>query len=229
MKRIKKHVKAIIFDMDGTIVETEHAWEEATLRVLATRGFTNFSQKQYDFLQSLSGIGLAQSALMIKKEFNLLDQADILANEAKRIANTLFEEKLEFIEGFEEFHKKLTTHLIPTSIATNAEATSLELLKRKMNLQRFFGENIYGIAEVNYKAKPHPDIFLHAADKLSVYPHECIVFEDSLFGFQAAQAAGMKCIAIKNKINQNNLSLVHGAIDTYHEAEEALLQLHKKS
>jgi len=94
-----------------------------------------------------------------------------------------------------------------------------------MSLYKFFGANLYCIEDVGNKAKPKPDIFLHTAKKLNVTPSECIVFEDSLFGFQAARAAGMKCIAIKNSINQNNLKLVQQAISSYHEAEAALSKI----
>ena len=94
-----------------------------------------------------------------------------------------------------------------------------------MDLTQFFGANQYCIAAVGNKAKPNPAIFLHAAKQLNVEPHECVVFEDSIAGFKAAQAAGMKCIAIKNSLNKDSLELVDSAIESYHEAEEALKKL----
>jgi len=225
MTNIKKKVKAVIFDMDGTILRTEGVWGKATTNILQQRGHSSFTEQQVTILRSLSGIGLTPAAELLKKEFALTCPIDKIAEDIKIAAFRLFEENLQFIEGFEIFHKKLQDHFIPTSIATNADQSSLHLLNKKMNLERFFGKNLYCIEHVGNKAKPSPDVFLHAAKKLNVSPSECIVFEDSLFGFQAAQAAGMKCIAIKNSINKNSLNLVDDAIDSYHEAEKALLKL----
>jgi len=222
MTKLKTKIKAIIFDMDGTIIDTERAWRQATKDVLVTRGFSSFDDKQTMVLASLSGIGLLEAAKVIKKAFDLNDSIETLAMDTKRAAHNFFENELDFIEGFEAFHKKLQHNMIPTSIATNADQASLTLLNNKLNLHRFFGQNLYSIETVGNKAKPNPDIFLHAAKQLQVEPHECVVFEDSLFGFQAAQKAGMKCIAIKNSINHNSLKLAHHAITSYHEAEEAL-------
>lgn len=225
MERIKNKIKAVIFDMDGTIIKTEHYWDEATKQILFNRGIKDFSDEQNKLLISLSGIGLTKSAQILKQEFKLVDCVETLVEESKQTACKLFESGVDFIDGFETFHKKLQLHLIKTSVATNADLKSLNLLNKQMNLSKFFGSNIYSVESIGNKAKPNPDIFLHAAKKLNVEPHECIVFEDSLFGFQAAKAAGMKCIAIKNSINQKNLDLAHHAIDSYHEAEQALIKL----
>lgn len=225
MKTIKNKVKAIIFDLDGTITNTEHLWDEATRVVLYNRGFSYFTKDQNDFLKSLSGIGLYKSAEVIKKEFDLDDTIETIAKETEQTALGLFKNGLQFVDGFESFHKKLQKYNIPTGIATNAAKDSLVKISKQMNLAKFFGENQYCIEMVGNKPKPDPAVFLHTAQKLNVLPEECIVFEDSLFGFQAAKAAGMKCIAIKNSVNKENLHLAHGAISSYDEAERVLKTL----
>jgi HAD superfamily hydrolase (TIGR01509 family) len=222
MKIIKNTIKAVIFDMDGTIIKTEHLWDEATRKVLIRRGVASFTGNQEEILRSLSGIGLVRSAEVIKEKFNLEDRVTLIADETKAIAHELFNANLEFIDGFEDFHKKLRKHSIRTGVATNACKSSLQMIGQKMNLKQFFGENLYCIETVGNRGKPDPAIFLHVAKVLNVKPHECVVFEDSLFGFQAAKAAGMKCIAIKNKINLNKINLANSAIDSYDEAEEAI-------
>jgi HAD superfamily hydrolase (TIGR01509 family) len=229
MERIKSKIKAVIFDMDGTIIDTEHVWNQATKSVLSKRGFTEFSDQQKEVLKSLSGSGLSNCSEIIKREFVLTDSSETLITEIKEAAHRLFENEVKFIEGFEQFHKKLQQLSIPTSIATNADLSCLTILNKKMNLEQFFGKNLFCISMVNNKAKPDPKIFLHAAEKLNVKPSECVVFEDSIAGFKAAKAAGMKCIAIKNKVNHSSiytkLDLVQKSINSYHEAEEALIKL----
>lgn len=224
MKDIKNKVKAIIFDMDGTIINTEVIWKQVTLDFLKTHGFEQLDDNALKFLRSFSGIGMIDAAKQLKNYFGLSLPLDQIIHQKTTLANNHFEKSIDFIEGFELFHNKLTTHEIPTSIATNSKLENLEKLAEKMNFSKFFGSNLYCVDHVG-KAKPDPALFLHAAEKLGVNPQECVVFEDSIYGFQAAQAAGMKCIAIKNDLNKGHLENVHEAIETYHDAEDALKKL----
>jgi beta-phosphoglucomutase-like phosphatase (HAD superfamily) len=224
MDQIKKQVKAIIFDMDGTIIKTEHIWRQVTVDVLAHRGIP-LSPETEAFLKTLSGMGLTNAIIAIKNQYKLTDSIEALETEKILRADTYFKSHVEFIEGFEGFHTKLQEHAIPTSIATNATLENLQGLTQKLDLSRYFGTNLYCAAHVGNKAKPDPALFLHAAKQLGALPSECVVFEDSLYGFQAAQAAGMKCIAIKNELNSSQLDSVHGSINTYHEAEEILKKI----
>ncbi len=228
MNEIKKTVKAIIFDMDGTIVKTEHIWEKVTLDTLAYCGVKELTVEQQAVIQTMSGIGLNQSSLLLKKTFDLPHTTEEIIEKKIALAHEYFEKQLEFIEGFAEFHAKLTQNSIPTSIATNADAKSLQRIAQKLNLEHFFGKHMYCVADVNFVPKPDPALFLHSASKMGVKPTDCIVFEDSIYGFNAAQAAGMKCIGIKNELNAKHLDKVYEAIDNYHQAEAVLKKLSKK-
>jgi beta-phosphoglucomutase len=226
MNEIKNKIKAVIFDMDGTIIQTEHIWRKVSVQVLMEQcNITELLEHHEIFLQTLSGMGLRNSAKSMKDTFNLATPAEEIMKRKVELADNLFDHTLEFIGGFETFHKQLQSHIIPTSIATNADHANLQQIARSLNFERFFGKNMYCVADVGFKAKPDPALFLHAAKQLGVKPEECIVFEDSIYGFQAAQAAGMKCIAIKNNFNNQHLSLVNHAIDDYSQAEDALKKL----
>ncbi|MBS1988220.1 HAD family phosphatase [Candidatus Dependentiae bacterium] len=224
MKDIKNRVKAVIFDMDGTIINTEQIWKKVTFDFLSEHGFTELDDNALKFLRSFSGIGMTHAAEQLKSYFGLAMPLEQIITKKIDLANTHFEQAIDFIEGFELFHNKLSDNQIPTSIATNATLSNLEKLSTKMNFTKFFGQNLYCVDHVG-KAKPDPALFLHAAQMLGADPAECVVFEDSVYGFQAAKAAGMKCIAIKNDLNQNHLIDIHSAIDTYHDAEEALKKI----
>ncbi len=229
MKSIKKQVKAIIFDMDGTIIKSENLWQNATKRFLSSHGITQLGEKDYAIIQSLSGIGLTESAKTIKEAYGLQESIEDIVSKKQRFAiEGIEQDALEFIEGFEDFHAMLTENGVPNCVATNADYASLVKFKEKMALPTFFGEHIYHRGHVGDKAKPNPAMFLHAAKQLGVKPQECIVFEDSHFGFKAAQAAGMRCIAIKSKTNQDSLHMVQESVASYHEALEALRRLVEK-
>ncbi len=226
MNDIKNKVKAIIFDMDGTIIKTEHIWRKVSVQVLMEQcNVTELQEHHEAFLRSLSGMGLENAAISMKQTFNLAIGHDDLIKRKIELADQLFDQEIEFINGFEVFHTQLQSHIIPTSIATNADQANLNQIAKSLNFQRFFGNNMYCIADVNFKAKPDPALFLHAAEKLGVKPEDCVVFEDSVYGFQAAKAAGMKCIAIKNHFNEKHFDLVDHAIDDYSQAEDALKKL----
>lgn len=226
MNDIKGKVKAIIFDMDGTIIKTEHIWRKISVQVLMEQcKVSELSEKHEQFLQSLSGIGLEISAKNMKDTFNLTTSVEDIVKRKIELAGDLFNHNIEFVGGFEQFHQQLQTFVIPTSIATNAQKENLDQLAQSLAFERFFGKNMYCLADVNNKAKPDPALFLHAAQQLGASPEECVVFEDSLYGFQAAKAAGMKCIAIKNHLNNQHLELVQHAIDDYSQAEDALKKL----
>ena len=224
MKDIKNKIKAVIFDMDGTIINTEVIWKQVTLDFLSKHGFSELDDNALKFLRSFSGIGMTDAAKQLKRYFDLALPLEQIITQKTALANDHFEKTVEFIEGFELFHNKLSHHDIPTSIATNSNLSNLEKLASKMNFKKFFGQNLYSVDHVG-KAKPDPALFLHAAQMLGVQPSECVVFEDSIYGFQAAKAAGMKCIAIKNNLNQDHLEHAHEAIDTYHDAEDALKKI----
>lgn len=159
---------------------------------------------------------------LLKEIFKLSESVDDLVKETEHDALHQFTDSIKFIDGFELFHKQLREHNIPTALATNADLKSLTHLSEKLGFQQFFGTHLYSIGHVDNKAKPDPSVFLHAAKQLGAKPEECLVFEDSLFGFQAAKAAGMKVIGIKNEKNAIHLEQVHHAVNHYHEAEEAL-------
>jgi len=228
MERIKGKIKAIIFDMDGTIIDTEHLWQKVNEAMFLKRGIVLDQEELNHLFSKFSGAGLENTISAIKKELNINEPTEDLIQEAKDLAKKIFENGIQFIEGFVEFHEKLRQHSIPSSIATNCDKETLESLKLKIGFHKFFGNHIYSIDHIGGIAKPNPAIFLHAAKKLNVEPHECIVFEDSVPGFHAAEAAGMKCIAIKNLLNKDFLHKVYEAIDSYHEAEEALSKILEK-
>lgn len=227
MDEVLKKFKAIIFDMDGTILDTERVWHMVTCKVLEEYGIDVTNPAHQPFLHSLSGIGLPEAVTAIKDYFKIDRPTDQLISYKQQLANDHFAEHISFIGGFEKFHNILKENNIPSGIATNATLSNLEELTRKFSLNKFFGNNLYCVAHVNNKSKPDPSLFLHTAAMLGAKPEECVVFEDSIYGFQAAQAAGMKCIAIKNNINVNHRHYAQEEIDNYDQALEALRKLSK--
>ncbi len=218
---MKKRIscKAIIFDMDGTIVDTNAIWDSATQKLLISKGvdYTPPIHKTVRELLMGGAGGLRQGCAQLKQMFALRETVEQLAAEKKAHAHELFQTGIRFIEGFPAFHAKIA-HL-PTSIATNADERTLELTNKALKLDTFFGPHMYCISHVNHVGKPHPAIYLHAAAQLGINPADCIAIEDSATGIKAAQAAGMYCIGINTHGSKELIACADVVVDSYEEID----------
>lgn len=197
--------KAIIFDMDGTIIDTEHIWAAANKTLIERRGIPYTPELQTELYRHIAGLALHKSCAIIKDIVKLEDPLDSLIQEKRLIANALYSQGVIFIEGFVKFHAYAQKYSLAMGVATNADAHHVHLTNQALKLDSFFGEHIYSISSVGNIPKPKPDIYLHAAHKLRVGPHECLAIEDSAHGIAAAKAAGMHCIGINTSKNRHNL------------------------
>jgi len=209
--------KALIFDMDGTIINSEHIWQQATRDLIESKGI-NLSDKEHElFNQQLKGLAIRGSCSIIKEQHNLPHDLEELMREKKQRAFDLYKHGITFIEGFQDFHKKVLSHNLKTAIATSADDMTLHAATHALHLRNYFGEHIYGISCVNDVYKPAPDIYLYAANKLGIHPWECIAIEDSHFGVKAAVSAGMFCIGINTSKNRNALKEANIIVEGYDE------------
>ena len=211
--------KAIIFDMDGTIVDTEKLWHKAGHILIERRGIVVTPDLKAELKIRLNGLALYESCTAIKNLTGLTEPVEQLIEEKRAIALDLYREGISFITGFEEFHRKVTRQSLKQAIATNADEPTIKKTNDSLNLVRFFGKHIYGISTVNFVCKPNPAIYMHAAGRLGVKPEECIAVEDSAFGIEAARSAGMKCIGINSGGDKERLSRADYIVDNYHEID----------
>lgn len=207
---------AIIFDMDGTIVNTEHLWHRATATLIAKRGITLSLEAQNALHQRLSGLDVYQSCSLIKQTINASESVADLIAEKTSLALSFYQEDLSFIDGFIEFHRKAQNLALKMGIATNANDATLAATQKSLALDIFFGQHVYGISCVNNIGKPNPAIYLHAAQQLLVDPYKCIAIEDSANGIKAAKSAGMFCIGINTSGNPYQTKEADLVVDGYH-------------
>ena len=210
---------AIIFDMDGTIIETEGIWEKATQEFIHQKYGALSPEQKNDILRQTHGLHLKASCTIIKETLNLDTELEVIIQELSATANKVYERGVKFIDGFPEFHASLELHNLKTGLATNANDSTVAITKKTHNLEKFFGQHIYNVTHVNNVGKPNPAIYLHAAKEMGLTPKQCVAIEDSAHGIKAAKGAGMFCIGINTSKNRNNLKEADFIIDGYHEID----------
>ena len=222
--------KAIIFDMDGTIIDSEHVWKKATQELIASKVPSIDPEVLREVEKQVHGLALKGSSTVIKEMFKLDDSIEDLMKEQQQRALDLYKNNINFISGFNDFYHRVKKENLKIGIATNADDKTLQAAVNKLKLNNLFGEHIYNISHVNYVHKPAPDLYLHVAKKLNINPQECIAIEDSHHGVTAAVDADMFCVGINTAKNREYLTNSHLIIDHYDElCPKELQKRNKKS
>lgn len=207
--------QAVIFDLDGTIIDTQKIWKTATRDLISAHGTKISNEKSEEIDRILCGKGMHESCLLIKNQFKIKKTVEELVSEKKKIACNLYSKGLRFVKGFKSFHKKVLDLNLKTGIATSSARETLNSAKAQLKLELYFGNHIYDIKCVNNKPKPDPEIFLYTAKKLGIRPELCMVIEDSSCGITAAQKAGMFCIGINTYGERDLINHADCIVDYY--------------
>lgn len=215
---------AIIFDLDGTVINTEPVYEKANKILLESKGIILDNEASKNLQAKLHGTQIDLAGKIIKSVYDLKETEEEIATERTDLVKKFYESGIKFVDGFVEFHKKVEKLNLKSAIATNVNYATLAAAKRGLDLTKFFGPHMYCIEDVNYVGKPAPDIYLYAADQLGVLPQNCVVIEDSSCGIQAAKSAGMFCIGINTNGSRQLLKDADLIVDSYNQIDlESLL------
>lgn len=185
-----KDIEAVIFDLDGTLVDSMWMWKSIDIEYLAKFGI-EFPE---DLQKSIEGMSFSETAVYFKKRFNIPDSIDQIKSDWNRMAWDKYLNEVPLKEGVKEFLEYLKERRIPAGIATSNSRELAELVLNKHDISRFFS-SIRTSCEVE-KGKPSPDIYLLVARDLGVKPEKCLVFEDVIQGVMAGKNANMKVCAV---------------------------------
>lgn len=196
-------IEAIIFDLEGVIIDSEkYVWDKTSEIFLGRRGFT---YKKAVIKPLMMGRTLAEGVRIWQQFYHLDGSLEELTQERREIAAELFGVDIPFIPGFMDFYQSIQGKH-QTAIATSLEKQFLDALDRRLHLSAIFNGHIYSIGDIGNISKPNPDIYLYAAKKLGVSPSVCVGIEDAPNGIEALKRAGMKSIALTTSTSRENLS-----------------------
>jgi HAD superfamily hydrolase (TIGR01509 family) len=207
--------RAVIFDMDGVLVDTEPFYFKSNQALFGELGFTVPSEEYVHFV----GSSAQRMWSTLKERFHLTQSIDELIEMEYRAhsANVAALDVLEPIPGILPLLERLTALGLPLAVASSSPRRVVELTLKKSGLADFFPVTVCG-EEVEH-GKPSPDIFLKAARLLAARPRGCLVVEDSPRGIEGARAAGMATVGFQNpNSGDQNLSAADLVIDSFSSA-----------
>jgi beta-phosphoglucomutase-like phosphatase (HAD superfamily) len=214
----KKDTCAVVFDMDGVIVDSEPIHEQAFREIFALMGFGEH-EHGIEFERYYGKSDRALWIDFIAKHHPKQPIEELLAWKQAHFLKLLCERKPIF-EPIPALVAALAQRY-PLAVASGSNHAVIDAVLGMRDLRRYF-RAVASVQDVA-RPKPFPDVFLRAAELLGVSPSCCVVIEDSAAGVQAARDAGMRVIAITNSLKSDQLSQAHAVTSNYQEIERFLV------
>ncbi|WP_406447963.1 HAD family phosphatase [Streptomyces sp. NBC_00876] len=181
----------VVFDLDGTLVDSEpNAYESARL-LLERYGVPDFTWEQN---ARFIGISNLEALTVLRTEYAIEAPVDELLAGQEAIYLELARTSTEVFPRMGRFVEMLHARGVGMAVASGSSLAVIEAVLKSTGLDAYLTE--YVSAEEVARGKPEPDVFLEAARRLGAAPADCVVVEDAAPGARAAHAAGMRCIAV---------------------------------
>lgn len=210
-------IKAAIFDLDGTLVNSLWVWDSIDNEYLSKHNII----PPKNLHTEICHLSFIDTAKYFKERFNILDDIETIMNEWHEMALYEYCNNVHLRSGAKEFLDLLKKKNIKIALATSNSEQLLTATLKNNNIYEYF-DCITTTSEVN-NGKDHPDVYLLSAKKLNVSPDECIVFEDILAAVQGAKKANMKVFAIKEDFSLDNIEEIKLQSDYFFESFTNLL------
>lgn len=182
--------RAVIFDLDGVLADSEPKWNEIDAKLLAEYGIAY----RGEYHRNVLGVSYRLALEFYKKTFGLSAPIDEMMRRRGEIAADFFANRIDVFPSAKPILQELRQMNLHLAVATSSVSASARPFLARHKLMSFFEIVVTG-EEVEH-GKPHPDIYLRAAQKLGIAADACLVIEDALSGISAAKAAKMRVAAI---------------------------------
>lgn len=206
----KSDIKAVIFDLDGTLLDNNSFHLKSWIMYLEKMGRI-ISKEEYN-----AHINGRTNRDVIEYIYGKkMSDEDILkySLEKEALYREIYRPFIKPVDGLIEFLEFLENKKIPTAIATSGIQPNIDFMFENVPIKKYF-QCVVNSSHIK-KGKPDPEIYLKVASIIKAEPENCLVFEDAVVGIKAAKAAGMKVIAITTTQPRHELSEADGIIDNF--------------
>ena len=194
------HFKGVIFDLDGTLVDSHWVWSQIDIDFLGKRGF----EVPADYTKAVSAMDFRQAAIYTKERFGLKESLEEIRNEWRDMAIWHYANDIEAVKGAPEFVRKLHSRGVKLALATASSSF-----------------DFFATTEQVERGKGYPDIYLFAAKGLGLSRKDCAVFEDIIEGVNGAKAGGFTVFARLNPLytadREKIISAAHRCFESFTE------------
>jgi len=203
---------AVIFDMDGVLVENSEIHNEAWRLTCEKYG----KKKSVNEIKNLFG---GTNKIFVEQ---LLGKTDIdsinkIAVEKEKLYRQMFENFIKAPKGLLELLFDLKKNNVKLAVATSAPRINLDFVLDKLEIRSFF--DVLVDESLVTHGKPNPEVYIQASQKLGFEPENCVVIEDAIYGIQAGLAAGMKVIGITTTFKKEQLNIASMVINNFIELD----------
>ena len=215
IKELLNGKKAVLFDLDGTLVDSMWMWKQIDIEFLGEYGY----DCPDDLQKSIEGMSFSETAVYFKERFHLPLSLDEIKACWTQMSIDKYRYEVPMKKGAMEFLQYCKENGIQTGIATSNGREMVDAVIGSLNIGDYLQE-ITTACEVK-AGKPEPDIYLEVAKRLGVNPSDCIVFEDIPAGIIAGKRAGMTVVAVEDDFSramkEEKCALADGFIEDYFE------------
>ena len=209
LKELVDNSKAIIFDLDGTLIDSMNVWSDIDKEFFKMHGLP-FEE---DYQKAIGHKGLKEIAAYTKSRYSLKESEDEIVSIWLMMAKEAYSYKIPLKEGVESFLEYLKSKDIKMGIATSNSLELTESILKHHDIYKYFSK-VVTVNELKTN-KGSPDIYLHISNSFGLTPNECIVFEDLLAGIKTAKKAGYKVVGVKEKASLDKEKEIREIADLY--------------
>lgn len=204
-----KDIRAVIFDLDGTLVDSMWMWKAIDIEYLGRYGIPLPPNLQ----QEIEGRSFSETAVYFKERFGLPDTIEQMKADWNSMAWDKYTHEVPLKPGVRDFLEKCKKHKIKLGIATSNSRELVENVLGVHQIKDYFHCIMTGCDVA--KGKPAPDIYLAVAQNLEEKPEHCLVFEDIIPGLQAGISAGMHTCAVEDEYSISEIDQKKAMADYY--------------